>query len=104
MPKFVTEKTFKLDYLGPNWKDCYIKFESTTINETRELIQMQMSGKPALEISDFVMAFFAKHFIDGVGYDAESKKVIPIKKEELGELPSLVQEKMITFLVGDTVI
>jgi hypothetical protein len=100
MPKFISIKTFKLDFLGEEWKDCFLKFSSVSINENKELIKAKLGTKSAEEVVDVTMKFLADHFISGNAYDSDTKQIVAIKAEELGELPSLIQQKVILFLIG----
>jgi len=102
MAKFVTERVFRLEFLGDEWKDCFIKFTSVSINEARDLASSKLTGKSTEEIVNTTLQFFRDHFISGNAYDAETKMVVALKPEDLGELPSVIQEKMIVFLIGDT--
>ena len=100
MPKFIAVRTFQLDFLGEEWKDCFLKFSSVSINENKELIKLKLNTKSTEEIIDVTTKFLANHFISGNAYDAETKQIVAVKADQLGELPSLIQEKVILFLVG----
>lgn len=100
MSKFVAIKTFQLNFLGEEWKDCFLKFSSVSINENKELIKQKLGSKTTEEIVDITMKFLQDHFISGNAFDSETKQVVAIKAEELGELPSIITEKVILFLVG----
>ena len=101
MPKFISEKTFSLKSLGEAWKDCFIKFSSVSIKESRGLIQLKLGSKTPLEVSDITVKFLKDHFISGNAYDSESKQIVALKTEDMTELPSKIQEEVILFLVGD---
>lgn len=100
-PNFAIKKTFPLGFLGKDWKDCYLSFYSTSMKENDELSRLKVESKTTAEQNDLVMQFIKDHYIDGVGYDNNSKSVIPIKKEDIELLPSHIQEKIVLFLVGD---
>ncbi len=101
MPKFISVRTFKLEFLGTEWKDCFIKLSSVSIKESRELIQLKLGGKTPLEVTEITLKFLNNHFLSGNAYDSETKQVLALKPETLELLPSMIQEKMILFLVGD---
>jgi hypothetical protein len=101
MPSFSINRTMKLDFLGTNWKDCFIVFTSTSIRENNELARMKLQSKSAKQQGELVLQFLRDHFVEGVGFDAETQTVVPIKKEEIDLLPSTIQERMVLFLVGD---
>lgn len=100
MPKFISKRTFKLDFLGKEWKDCYIIFSSITMKENSELVRAKLAEKNPEEIDKISQKFLADHFIEGVGFDSETNAVIPIRKQDFVELPSEITEKAIFFLVG----
>lgn len=100
MPKFVVERTFSLAWLGDQWKDCFIKFQSVSIRENTELISHKLGSQAAEEIVKVTTKFLQDHFIDGVAFDSEKNEITKLTKENLVELPALIQEKAITFLVG----
>jgi hypothetical protein len=100
-PKFVVNKTFKLDYLGKDWKDCFILFESTSIRENNDFTRLKITSKSAKQQQEIILQFLRDHFIEGVGFDSNTKAVVPITKEDFDLLPSLVLEKIILFLIGD---
>lgn len=102
MGKFYTKRIFKLDFLGQEWKDCFITFTSVSIKETRQLIKQKLGKKSADEIMSITTKFFEDHFIDGVVYDADKKEVVKMTKEEFEDMPQMIQERAILFLVGDT--
>jgi len=96
MPKFITERVYKLDYLGEKWKDCFIKFESMSIKDNLELLERKNQSKDAIEIQHVTTEFFQRKLISGTVYDS----VVALKKEDFELLPALIQEDMILFLVG----
>ena len=102
MSKFIAERVFKLDFLGESWKECFITFSSVSIKEARELVQNKLGTKTPEEVIDITLAFFQKHFISGNAYDSETKEIIALKAEDFENLPSIIQEKAIVFLVGGT--
>ena len=102
MPNFVSRRHFSLDIFGEEWKDCFIVFSSMSVNESRELMAKKIQTKEPQEIIDISIELLKKHFLEGAGYDSESKTLVKLKKEDLGELPSTFMERAILFLVGET--
>lgn len=82
MGKFVVVKTIKLDFLGDEWKDCYIKMGSLTIGELTKLASLTDDEAKAGEL---MISLLKDKFIEGKGWNGE--KVVPIKKEDVDDLP-----------------
>lgn len=100
MAKFISKKTFSLSFLGEEWKDCFIKFSSTSINESKKLINMKLGDKSPQEITDLSIKLLSDHFLEGVAFDDETKQIVPLEKKDLWNMPSEVQERAVLFLVG----
>ena len=100
MAKFISTKTFKLDFLDKNWKDCFMVFTALSITENKDILEMKLGTKTPVELTNLSIKMLEKHFVEGVGYDAESKSVVPITKKDLRELPNDIKDQAILFLVG----
>jgi len=82
MAKFIAVKTINLDFLGSEWKDCYIKINSLTLGELASLASFT---KDETKAGAFMVQLIKDKFVDGRGWDG--KKVIAIKKEDIDDLP-----------------
>ena len=102
MAKFISRRHFSLDFFGDEWKDCFIVFSSLSVNESRALMTQKLQSKEAQEVIDISIKLLGDHFLEGVAFDSESKTLVKLKKEDLGELPSPFIESSILFLVGGT--
>ena len=102
MAKFISRRHFSLDLFGDEWKDCFVIFGSLSVNESRALMAQKLQSKEAQEVIDISIKLLGDHFLEGVGFDSESKTLVKLKKEDLGELPSPFIESAILFLVGGT--
>ena len=82
MGKPVVRRTFKLDFLGEEWKDCYIRYTRITMSEILEFSKQEAKvedDSDAKKVFDLASTLMAKHFIDGTGYmgeDADGKPMI----------------------------
>ena len=101
MAKFVSRRHLSLDFLGDEWKDCFIVFSSLSINQNRDLIKQKMGGKDPEDIMAVSIKLLQDHFIEGAGFDDETKAIVKLTKEDIGELPTIVNERAILFLVGE---
>lgn len=100
MTRFVSTRHFSLDFLGDEWKDCFIVMSSLTVKEVRELISANLRSKDASAISEASTNMLMTHFVSGTAYDFESKTIVKLKPEDIENLPSQVLEKAVLFLVG----
>lgn len=102
MSKFISRRHFSLDLFGEEWKDCFVVFSSLSVAQSRELLAQKLQSREAQEIVDVSVELLKEHFIEGVGYDAEKKELVKLKKDDLDQLPSSFVEGAILFLVGGT--
>ena len=82
-------KILKLDFLGEDWKDCYLKFHYLTIAEAEIWSKSDSSSKKNLEL-------LSDKFIEGKAI--RDGQTIEVSKENIGELPVEVLLKCITLL------
>lgn len=98
---FVVLKRIDLSHLGEGWKDAFATFTPFSANDNRVLLSLR-NTKDELESSDEIMRLLTDKFIEGMGFDG--KKLVPITKENLGNLPMSVIAYFINQLQIDTVI
>ena len=101
MSNFVTYHNFKLDFLGKDWKSCYIRFKGLSIGEIRGITTKNLAKQEPTKIMDTSLKLMEDKFSSGVAYDTDKKEIVKLKAEELILLPAEVIEKAIMFLVGD---
>ena len=102
MSKFISKRMLSLKFLGKEWENCFLSFSSLTVKESRELMVSKIQSKEPATIIDLTLKLLKEHFLEGNGYDSEKKELVKVTKEDLDELPSIVLEKAVLFLVGDT--
>jgi len=102
MARFISKRILSLEFLGEEWKTCFIRFASLSISESRSLMKEKLGNKEPEKIIDVTLNLLKNHFDSGVAYDEETKKVVKLKKDDLGDLPQAILEKSILFLVGDS--
>lgn len=86
---FDITKKIDLSYLGEEWKDCYISFAPLSIAEVRKLPQMAKATDDPVEAEkniDVILNLLREKFLGGEGIK-EGKRV-PIKKEDIDQLPA----------------
>jgi len=107
--KFVVVKKYKLDQLGEGWEDCFLKFKSVSYNESLELrkeydleyTREEILADPKLQdkASSNALRLLGDYYIEGQGFDGE--KVVPIAKDEIGNLPVDILVNAFLFLTGN---
>jgi len=101
MSRFVSKRILNLDFLGDNWKDCFVSFNSMTVREARDLMAKKLQSKEPEAIVDETLIMLKEHFIEGAAFDEESQGLVKLKPEDLEDLPHQVLEKSAVFLVGE---
>jgi len=101
MTRFISKRTLSLEFLGEEWKECFIKFTALSIAESRNLMKEKLSEREPGKIIDITLDLLKSHFDSGVAYDSEANKAVKLKKEDLIELPQSVLERAVLFLVGE---
>lgn len=101
MGKFKLHKHFVLSFVGPDWKDCFINFEDLTMDELKELLQLEppdVKNKSAMKAEyERTIKFIADHLIDGKGIGSDGKTV-DITKDDVKDLSANIVRGAMTFL------
>jgi hypothetical protein len=93
---FVLYKTLKLDDLGDEWKDCFLRFREPTIHEVYQIQEATADGEK--EAIEAVLEVYKKCFVNGTiwnGKEKEELKVLPID-----EFPVSLVSRVGRFLLG----
>ncbi len=99
MSKYSRRRTFKLDFLGKEWENCFIIFSSVSTKEYRDLMAKKIGQQEDEKIIEISVQFLKDHFIEGAAYNNETKEIEKMTIDDVEELDFLVQEKVINFLV-----
>lgn len=99
---FTVKKRFSLNFLGDEWKDAFIDFTLPSLKESldQDLPSEDQIKKDPKKYTLQMVSFLEQHFVDGQGWD-DSGKLVPLKKEDISELPQSVFGKAFIFLSGD---
>lgn len=101
MPFRIT-KRLDLSYLGTEWNDCYLEFESLSVKDTKRLAEMQIkenaTQEQQVEASEKVQELLKEKFVSGKAYD--NGEVVTVKKSDLDEMPLEIIPKAIETLIG----
>ena len=106
MGKFVVKKRVTLEFLGEGWQEAYAEFTPFTFNDNDKILKLRrvaldsstMSTEEASKASDEIMNLLKDGFVGGMGFDGE--KLVPITKENLGDLPMEVTVHFLKTLQG----
>jgi len=99
MAKFKVIKEIKLDFLGSDWKDCYVKFVAPNfvdIEEMTKKVDIEDKSKGVKNAIEWLKSIF----IDGKGIDMDGK-LVEITKDDLADLPVEIITKVFVSLKGE---
>lgn len=107
---FVVKKRIELKQFGEGWEEAYAIFSPFTFNDNDKLLKLRsmvlkpetLSPEDAKKTSDDMKAIMKEKFVEGKGFDGE--KLVPITKENLGELPMEITVHILQVLQGQTLI
>lgn len=90
---FDIEQKLKLDFLGDNWKDCYLTFNSLTIGEVDTLKNIDPNDP-----NNFSKAIdlVVKKFVSGKGISGG--EMVVINKNDIKDLPVSVLNSALKLL------
>lgn len=105
MAKFRVIKRLSLEFLGDEWKECYIKFKALSYNQLDVIAQLDIETDPkkldlkkVQKASKEIKGVLERQFTEGKGWNG--KEIIGMEKNDIGELPAEVIRKSLILLVG----
>lgn len=92
---------YKLNHLGDDWSDCYIKLKSIpypVISEYTRLNEDDLKANPKKyqEKETELMSLLKENFFEGKIFNGE--KVVNMKKSDFDDIPSSIMFGLINFL------
>lgn len=100
--KFDLFRILSLEFLGVEWKDCYLKFRYITATESKQFTVFASLDKSdtegVMKAWDKAFSMLTDSFAEGKG--VSDGKVVSISKEDLGNLPMDVLNKAVLLLTG----
>lgn len=99
--KFNLTKRYSLEYLGSDWKGCYLDFTAVTIGETTENLtafsSLDKSNPESVQkASNKMMDILKEHFVGGKAYDVDGT-VKDVVVDDLDNLPNEIAEGVTNF-------
>lgn len=100
---FVVKKRVSLEFLGEDWKDAYVVMTPFSWNDNTTLLKYRKADpetvlKDQEELSDIIK----NRIVEGKGFDGT--KLIPITKDNVGDLPMEAFMVIFTELQGKTLV
>lgn len=99
--KLDISRTLSLDFLGTEWKDCYIKFSYISANEAKSFMDFAMDEKDKASVEESftrIIAVLKDKFIEGKVMS--EGKVADISANDINELPTDILKKAIVLLTS----
>ncbi len=90
-----------LNFLGDNWKGCYIKFRYISLAEAKGFAELGFDKddpKSVQQALDKTVEVLKEKFVEGKAM--ADGQMVDLKKEQLAELPTDVLNKAILLLTG----
>ena len=97
MAKFKITKKISLAYLGEEWKECYLEFDSPTYDEIKKAVP-DFTKEDKIEAGESAFKFLEDSFIGGKAISEGG--IVDVKKEDLGDFPMDVVTKCLEELMG----
>ena len=101
--KFIVRRSESLDFLGADWKDCYIEVAVLSTDQLKENLGREAHTGTDAQIAAANVADnleFAKSvFLGGKGYTADG--IVDLTADDIGSLPTAVMNKMRSIALGE---
>lgn len=99
---FVVEKELKLNFLGDNWKEASITYNSLSYREMQDMATLQVNDTPGSDENtksfDKLATLIQDKFLKGTAWNGEA--LVELTKDDLLDLPAEVINKSIELLSG----
>jgi len=99
MSRIVIKKKVSLDFLGADYKDCYLEFKTIPMKEYEKYVEQASENKDEKKAVGFITSTLQDLFISGKFID-ENKEQFDVKKEELGDFDITVMVTVFKALTG----
>lgn len=82
MGKIVIKKRITLDFLGEEYKECYLEFKTIPMKEYEKYVEQSQSNKDEKKAVTFIVSTLRDLFIGGKFIDEE---LFDVEKEQLDD-------------------
>lgn len=99
MSRIVIKKRIALDFIGEDYKDCYLEFKTIPMKEYEKYVAMANENKDEKKAVGFITSTLQDLFISGKFID-ENNELFDVKKDELGDFDMNVMVTVFKTLTG----
>jgi hypothetical protein len=102
MKRFKVTDRFSLDFLGKDWKRCYIDFEKASIGDIKHYFPKFQAidatkQEAVIRGIDEVIKFLKEKFVSGKGF-IKDKGLVDLEAGDIESLPAEVLSRALSFL------
>ena len=99
MSRIVIKKRIALDFIGEDYKDCYLEFKTIPMKDYEKYVAMANENKDESKAVGFITGTLQDLFISGQFID-DNNELFDIKKDELGDFDMNVMITVFKTLTG----
>jgi len=99
MSRIVIKRKISLDFLGEDYKDCYLEFKTIPMKEYEKYVEQASENKDEKKAIGFITKTLQDLFISGKFID-ENNELFDVKKDELGDFDMNVMITVFKTLTG----
>lgn len=100
MGNFVIRKKVSLDFLGDEYKDCYIVYKAIALKEFDKIIgQAKDAGDDGIQATKYMQTLLEDKFIEGK-FKNEKGELVDLTKEDIADFDIETVTKSFTALTG----
>jgi len=99
MSRIVIKRKISLDFIGEDYKDCYLEFKTIPMKEYEKYVQQASENKDEKKAIEFITKTLQDLYISGKFID-EKNELFDVKAEELGDFDMNVMITVFKTLTG----
>ncbi len=99
MSRIVIKRKISLDFIGEDYKDCYLEFKTIPMKEYEKYVQQASENKDEKKAIEFITKTLQDLYISGKFID-EKSELFDVKAEELGDFDMNVMITVFKTLTG----
>lgn len=99
MSRIVIKRKIPLDFIGEDYKDCYLEFKTIPMKDYEKYVEQASENKDEKKAVGFITSTLQDLFVSGKFID-ESNETFDVKKEELGDFDMNVMITVFKSLTG----
>jgi hypothetical protein len=99
MSRIVIKRKISLDFIGADYKDCYLEFKTIPMKDYEKYVELAGENKDEKKAVGFITSTLQDLFISGK-FIGEDDELFDVKKEELGDFDMNVMITVFKTLTG----